>query len=105
MQGDGHQPMSTQQIRSNIWQFVKHYTFALFTKSWNSSVKSVDAFMGIAVGASLNPQQIQAPNWTMAAYIFGVVYARSVISYLAENPLPTSLQPPPASRPPFPPTP
>lgn len=85
--------MSAGELKSQVWRYVCHYCYALAAKSWNSSVKSVDAFMGVAVGASLNPEQIQAPNWTMAAYIFGVVYARSVVSHLAENPIPTSLEP------------
>jgi hypothetical protein len=84
--------VSAAELKYNVLRYIKHYVYALFAKSWNSSVKAVDAFMGIAVGASLNPEQIQAPNWTMAAYIFGVVYARSVVSYLAENPIPTTLE-------------
>lgn len=83
--------MSAAEVKSTVWAYVCHYSYAMAAKSWNSSVKSVDAFLGVAVGAAVAPEQIQAPNWTMAAYIFGVVYVRSVISYLAENPIPTSI--------------
>lgn len=83
--------MSARDLKSKAWKWAKHYLYGLLVKSWNSSIKSVDAFMGVAVGAAVNPDQIQAPNWTMAAYIFGTVYVRSVVSYFAENPIPVSL--------------
>jgi hypothetical protein len=91
--------MSVGEIKFTVWEYLKHYTYALCATSWNKSAKAVDAFLGVAVGASFNPQEIQAPNWTMAAYIFGVVYFRSVVEYLAANPFPTSLR----TRHPFPP--
>lgn len=84
--------MSGREISSRAWAYVKWYVYVMAVKSWNSSIKSVDAFMGVAVGSALAPEQIQAPNWSMAAYIFGVVYGRAVISHLAENPIPTTLE-------------
>jgi hypothetical protein len=92
--------MSAAEVKFTVWAYLKHYTYALFATSWNKSTKAVDAFLGIAVGAAFDPQNIQAPNWSMAAYIFGVVYFRSVAEYLAANPIPTSL----ASRHPYQPS-
>jgi hypothetical protein len=92
--------MSASDVASRAWEYLMWYFYVMAVKSWNSSIKSVDAFLGVAVGSALQPEKIQAPNWEMALYIFGVVYGRAVISHLADNPFPTSLK----SRSPFPET-
>lgn len=84
--------MSIADARSTVWQWAKHYLLGAFIKSWNSSITAVDAFVGVAVGASVDPQAIQSPNWKMVIYVFGVKYCLSIIKYFAENPIPTTLE-------------
>lgn len=80
-----------KRVRSDVWRWLKHYFYGLFAKSWNGAVNGVYGFVGVATGAALNPQAIQAPNWQMAAYVFGVSFAISAIGYFKDNPLPPSL--------------
>ncbi len=91
--------MSGTQIKSTLWKWSRHYAYGAFAKSWNGAFTSVDAFLGVAVGATIDPQTIQAPNWRMIAYVFGVKFATGAIRYFSENPLPPSIN----SNPPFPP--
>lgn len=83
--------MSTAEVKSRIWQYLKHYSYGCFAYGFNSSTKAVDAFIGIAVGASINPEDVQAPNWQMALFVFGTVWARKTFEFLALNPIPSSL--------------
>lgn len=85
-------------MRSGIWRWLKHFAYGLFAKSWNGAINGVYGFVGIATGSALNPEKVQAPNWEMAAYIFGTAFAISAIGYFKDNPFPERL---PESQPPF----
>ena len=90
--------MTARAVRSDIWKWVKHFFYGAFAKSWNGAIAGVYGFVGVATGSALDPQKIQAPNWEMILYIFGVSFAISAIGYFKDHPLPPSL----GSPPPFP---
>jgi hypothetical protein len=91
--------MSGEKIRTTVWAWLKHYLYGCFAKSWNGAISGVYGFIGVSTGAALNPQVIQAPNWEMAAYIFGVSFTISALGYFKDNPLPPSIAPPATNSP------
>ncbi len=80
--------MSATAVKSTIWKWSRHYMYGCFAKSWSGAFSGVDAYLGIAVGAAMSPEVIQAPNWEMIWYVFGVKFLHSAIRYFHENPLP-----------------
>lgn len=87
--------MTARAVRSDIWRWTKHFFYGAFAKSWNGAINGVYGFVGVATGAAIEPQKIQAPNWEMVAYIFGVSFAISALGYFKDNPLPPHLGTPP----------
>ncbi len=81
---------AVKQTGSNVWQFVKHYTYGLFAKSFNGGISAMDAFIGLSVGAAVTTD-ITKPNWQAALAVFAVSFLRSGLTYFRDHPLPEKL--------------
>jgi hypothetical protein len=84
--------MSTAEIKTNVWRYVKHYAYGCFAKSLNAGIAAAYGIVGAAAGSALFPQKIQTPNWEMAGSIFATAFCVTALGYFKDHPLPQSLE-------------
>lgn len=82
------QPIKDAWTRLKVW--LAHYFFGMFAFAFNNATTTLDGVVGLAVGAAVTPD-ISAPTWKTGLAIFGTTFARSVITYFAQHPIPTKL--------------
>jgi hypothetical protein len=75
---------------AKVWRGVKHYTYAMVITSFNSGIKSMDAVIGLAVGAAVTVT-VPSPTWEAGVAVFLTTFARSILMYLKDHPLPDKL--------------
>ena len=95
-------PLPIRNAWASLRRWLAHYIYGLFAFSFNNATTTLDGVVGLAVGAAVTPE-IATPTWKTGAAIFLVTFARSAVTYFAQNPLPKSL-PITDTLPPFPPT-
>lgn len=88
-----------RQARRDVWRMAKHYAYGCFAKSWNGAIAAVYAFLGLATGASVDPEHFSPPSMRVLWFTFAVAFAINGIGYFKDNPLPEKLA---DTKPPFP---
>lgn len=83
--------MTARVVKHNIWVWAKHYSYGCFSKSWNSAIAAIYAYVGNAVGSTIAPQVIQAPQLLSILYVFAVVFSIQVLGWCKDNPIPSTL--------------
>lgn len=83
-------PEPMKKAGRTLKRWLAHYLYGLFARSWNSSITSVDAFIGLAVGAAVTAQ-VQAIDWKGTLAVFATSWARSALMYFKDHPLPEQL--------------
>lgn len=86
--------MTAQQFKRG----VAHYLLAMVAKSFNGAVAAAYSFLGMATGASFDPEHFDAPGWRTFGWTFAVAFGVGFLGYLKDHPLPEKL---PETTPPF----
>lgn len=91
-----------EDARRSVWSYVKHYIYGCFARSWNGAIASVYAFLGLATGNAIDPENFSAPNFHTMIYVFAVAFGINILQYFRDHPIPEKIE---STNPPFQPPP
>jgi hypothetical protein len=84
-------PESVKRIGERVRLYALFYLYAMLASSWNAGIATALASLGLAAGAAIDPEHVQALNWhqIFTAFKYGAVI--NALFYLRSHPLPERL--------------
>ncbi len=67
---------------------VLHYIWGAYANGFNGAVTALYAFVGLAVGSTMDPSKIPPPSWHTLGFVFSVRFGLDVLGYFKAHPLP-----------------